>query len=173
MRNERRETALAPAWRTPTIPVIPCRRNLRAMGMQYIRHGRGAVRPYIYAQLDTIKLIHEAFKATELERLETKNGFHIEARIGDSIIVLEAADLSVAGGTISSIHVYVTDVDQVFNLLNRGPRLSASRRTNRSRSVARAFGTPMATHGGLPPTPADPPAPPSGAPRLAKERSHA
>ena len=82
--------------------------------MKYVRHGRGAVRPYIYARLDTIELIRDAFEATELERLEAKNGFHIEARIGDSMIVLEAADPPVAGGSISSIYVYVPDVDQAF-----------------------------------------------------------
>jgi PhnB protein len=82
--------------------------------MQHIRHGRGAVRPYIYGGLDTIQLIRDAFEAVELERLETKNGFHIEAKIGDSMIVLEAADPPVAGATVSSIYVYVPDVDQAF-----------------------------------------------------------
>ena len=82
--------------------------------MKHVRHGRGAVRPYIYARLDTIELIRNAFRATELERLEAKNGFHIEASIGDSMIVLEAADPPVAGGSISSIYVYVPDVDQAF-----------------------------------------------------------
>lgn len=82
--------------------------------MKHVRHGRSAARPYIYARLDTIELIHSAFEATELERLEAKNGFHIEAEIGDSLIVLEAADPPVAGGSISSIYVYVPNVDLAF-----------------------------------------------------------
>jgi PhnB protein len=55
-----------------------------------------------------------AFEAEEYERLEGKNGFHIEARIGDSLLVLEAADPPVAAGTLSSIYVYVPDVDVAF-----------------------------------------------------------
>jgi PhnB protein len=84
------------------------------MEMKHIRHGRGSVRPYVYARLDTIDLIREAFDAEELERLEARNGFHIEARIGDSMIVLEAADPPVVEGTTSSIYVYVPDVDVAF-----------------------------------------------------------
>jgi PhnB protein len=83
--------------------------------MEYVRHGRGAVRPYIYARLDTLNLIREAFGAKELECLGAPNGFHVEAAIGDSIIVVEAADPPVVGGTISSIYIYVPDVDQAFD----------------------------------------------------------
>ena len=90
--------------------------------MQDLLNFRGAVRPYIYARLDTIALIHDAFKATESERLEATNGLHIEASIGDSMIVLEAADPPVSVGTTSSIYVYVPDVDLAFRrALEPGP----------------------------------------------------
>ena len=80
----------------------------------YIRHGFGSVRPYIYGRLDTILLVRDAFQARELERLPANNGFHIEAQIGDSMIVLEVADPPPAGGTPSSVYVYVPDVDECF-----------------------------------------------------------
>jgi PhnB protein len=81
---------------------------------KHIRHGFGAVRPYVYGRLDTITLIREAFDARELERLSGPNGFHIEAQIGDAMIVLEAAEPPPPGGAPSSIYVYVPDVDTSF-----------------------------------------------------------
>lgn len=84
------------------------------MSQKHIRHGFGSVRAYVYCQLDTITLIREAFDARELERLAGPNGFHIEAQIGDSAIVLEAAEPPPPGGTPSSIYVYVPDVDKSF-----------------------------------------------------------
>lgn len=84
------------------------------MNQTHIRHSFGSVRPYVYSKLDTIALIREAFEARELERLPGLNGFHIEAQIGDSMIVLEAAEPPPPGGSPSSIYVYVPDVDKSF-----------------------------------------------------------
>ncbi len=84
------------------------------MKQTHIRHGFGSVRPYVYGRLDTITLIREAFDARELERLAGPTGFHIEAQIGDSMIVLEAAEPPPPGGSPSSIYVYVPDVDKSF-----------------------------------------------------------
>jgi PhnB protein len=84
------------------------------MQEHYIRHGFGAVRPYVYGELDAIALIEAAFDAEILERLPAPNGFHVEARIGDSAIVLEASSPPPPGGHPSSIYVYVPDVDAAY-----------------------------------------------------------
>ena len=40
----------------------------------HIRHGIGAVRPYLYGNAAVAQFIAEVFKAEELERLETRGG---------------------------------------------------------------------------------------------------
>ncbi len=82
---------------------------------KHIRHGLGSVRPYLYGRLDLPELVKQAFGAVELERLKVgANGFHIEAKIGDSMIVIEAGEPPPAGGTPASIYVYVEDVDAAY-----------------------------------------------------------
>ena len=82
---------------------------------RHIRHGAGSVRPYLYGRLDMLELVKRAFGAVELERLETRNnGFHVEAKIGDSIVVMEACDPPHPGGKPASIYVYVEDVDGAY-----------------------------------------------------------
>jgi len=82
---------------------------------RHIRHGAGSVRPYLYGGLDMLELVKRAFGAVELESLETRNnGFHVEAQIGDSIIVMEACDPPHPGGKPASIYVYVEDVDAAY-----------------------------------------------------------
>ena len=81
---------------------------------KHIRHGIGSVRPYLYGDLKVPELVKHAFGAQELERLPVGNGFHIEARIGDSMIVIEAGDPPHPGGTRASIYVYVEDVDAAY-----------------------------------------------------------
>src|SRR5271168_5642037 len=82
----------------------------------HIRHGAGSVRPYLYGGLDMLELVKRAFGAVELESLETRNnGFHVEAQIGDSIIVMEAADPPHPTGKPASIYVYVEDVDAAYS----------------------------------------------------------
>jgi PhnB protein len=81
----------------------------------HIRHGTGSVRPYVYGNLDLPELIKHAFDAEELERLPTPGGFHIEAKIGDSMVVLEVGKFPAgASPTTASIYVYVTDVDKAY-----------------------------------------------------------
>ena len=90
--------------------------------LQYVRHGIGAVRPYVHGHLGLWELMRDAFGAVELERHEFRpKSFHIEARIGDSVIVLETGDPPDADGTAGSIYVYVADVDAVYRrALERG-----------------------------------------------------
>jgi PhnB protein len=81
----------------------------------HVRHGFGTVRPYVYGPLSLAELVRDAFGAVELERHAMKpNAFHIEARIGDSAIVLELCDPPHAGGRPAAIYVYVPDVDETY-----------------------------------------------------------
>jgi PhnB protein len=81
----------------------------------HIRHGAGSVRPYLFGNLDLADLIKRAFDAEELERLPTAGGFHIEARIGDSMVVLEVGNFPAhIKPTPASIYVYVADVDRAY-----------------------------------------------------------
>ena len=82
---------------------------------KHIRHGVGAVRPYIYGNLDLPDLIKHAFDAEEVERLPSSKGFHIEAKIGDSVLVLEVGEFPPGvSPTRNSIYVYVPDVDAAY-----------------------------------------------------------
>jgi len=82
---------------------------------KHIRHGIGAVRPYLYGHLDLPEMLKHAFGAVELERLKVGNqGFHIEARIGDSMVVMEVSDPPHPGAKPASIYVYVPDVDAAY-----------------------------------------------------------
>lgn len=84
---------------------------------KHIRHGRCSVRPYVYGKLDLPDFVREVLGAREIEHHDYPNGgAHIEAEIGDSIIVLEAAESFPAdsGVTKNSIYVYVPDVDAAY-----------------------------------------------------------
>jgi PhnB protein len=81
---------------------------------KHIRHGVGSVRPYLYGRLDMLELVKRAFGAVELEHLKMGNGAHVEAKIGDSMIVMEVSDPPHPGGKPASIYVYVDDVDASY-----------------------------------------------------------
>src|SRR5664279_2788741 len=81
----------------------------------HVRHGFGVVRPYIYGPGSIWNLMRDAFGAEELERHAFRDkAFHVEARIGDSAIVLEASDPPHASGRPAAIHLYVSDVNAVY-----------------------------------------------------------
>ena len=83
--------------------------------LKHVRHGFGSVRPYVHGHLDLWDLVKESFGAVEIERHEFgPKSSHIEAQIGDSIIVLETGDPPAPEGTPGSIYVYVTDVDSAY-----------------------------------------------------------
>ena len=82
---------------------------------RHIRHGVGSVRPYLYGRLDMLELVKRAFGAVELEHLPVGNGAHVEAKIGDSMLVMEVGDPPHPGGKPASIYVYVDDVDAAYN----------------------------------------------------------
>src|SRR5687768_10484303 len=82
---------------------------------KYARHGFGCARPYIHGHLALWDLVRHAFGAVEIERHEfDAKSFHIEARIGDSAIVLETGDPPHPSGTPGSIYIYVPDVDDAY-----------------------------------------------------------
>jgi PhnB protein len=86
-----------------------------AAGASYVRHGVGTVRPYVYGNIDLIDFVQQVFGAVELERVELGAGsFHVEAAIGDSVIVLEVGDPPPATAAPASIYVYVPDVDTAY-----------------------------------------------------------
>ena len=81
----------------------------------YVRHGIGTIRAYVHGHLELWDLVKNAFGAEEIERHEfSPTSFHIEARIGDSVIVLETGDPPAETGSPSSIYVYVPDVDAAY-----------------------------------------------------------
>jgi PhnB protein len=83
--------------------------------LPHVRHGIGSVRPYVYGPLSTWELVRDAFDAVEIERHTFgPKAHHIEARIGDSVIVLEASDPPHHADRPGSIYVYVPDVDAAY-----------------------------------------------------------
>jgi PhnB protein len=84
-------------------------------GAGYVRHGVGTVRPYLYGPVDLIEFVQQVFGAVELERVESgPGGFHVEAAIGDSVVVLEVGDPPPAIAAPASVYVYVPDVDAAY-----------------------------------------------------------
>jgi PhnB protein len=81
----------------------------------HIRHGVGAVRPYLYGSLGLPDFLVRTFGAVVLEKANEDNGIHAELQIGDSVLVIEAGELPV-GVTpwMASVYVYVEDVDAVY-----------------------------------------------------------
>lgn len=84
--------------------------------LKHVRHGLGAVRPYIHGPLELLDFVEEVFGAQELERHEfNPEKFHVEYQIGDSVLVVEAGPLPPEyPAWTSCIYVYVEDVDAAF-----------------------------------------------------------
>ena len=83
--------------------------------LPYVNHGFGVVRPYIYARLDGIAFLERVFDAEIVEKHGfSSSAFHVEARIGDSMVVLEASDPPHPSAAPASVYVYVEDVDAVY-----------------------------------------------------------
>jgi PhnB protein len=80
----------------------------------HVRNRIGAVRPFIYGRLDLLDFVKRTFGAVELERNPLAHGFHVQARIGDSVVVLSALEPPFAEATRASVYVYVDDVDATY-----------------------------------------------------------
>ena len=86
-----------------------------AADASYVRHGVGTLRPYLYGNLDLIDFVQQVFGAVELERSDFgPRSFHVEAAIGDSVVVLEVSDPPHASAAPASVYVYVPDVDAAY-----------------------------------------------------------
>jgi PhnB protein len=80
----------------------------------YIHNGKGTARAYLFGRLDLLDFVKQVFDAVELERNQLPNGFHVQAQIGDSVVVLSAMDPPYAEATKGSVYVYVEDVDATY-----------------------------------------------------------
>ncbi|MFV0444206.1 MAG: VOC family protein [Planctomycetaceae bacterium] len=90
-----------------------------------IPEGYRSVAPYLVVRgaSDAIQFYERAFNARERMRLTLPGGLigHAEMQFGDSVVMLadenpdwEVLGPSAFGGTPVSIHLYVTNVDQLF-----------------------------------------------------------
>ena len=85
----------------------------------YVLHGFGPIRPYLYGQLILWDFVHQA---EELERQTfSPVSVHVEARMGDAMLVMEISDPPYPHGTPGSIYLYVPDIDAAYQrALNLG-----------------------------------------------------
>lgn len=83
----------------------------------HVRHGVGSVRPYVHGPASMVEFVVAVFDASELERYEFgPESFHVELKIGDSVLVLEAGKLPTdVEAWTNSVYVYVPDVDAAYN----------------------------------------------------------
>lgn len=88
------------------------------MSKQFKPAGYNSVSPYFVVKEGQkfISLIKNIFDAKELRRYDNEDGsiMHAELQIGDSVIMIGEASDNYAPNT-HLIHVYVADVDAVFN----------------------------------------------------------
>jgi PhnB protein len=75
----------------------------------HIRHGFGAVRPYLYGDQSTIDLA----AALGGEIVENTGG-HLEIKLGDAMVVVEFKADWPAEQRRQSVYVYVPDVDAAY-----------------------------------------------------------
>jgi PhnB protein len=91
-----------------------------------VRHGFGAVRPYLYCLADLPDFVREVFGAEELERtVHRHGGVNLEMRVADAVLVLEAAAPGQGhpGKPRGTVYVYVVDTDKAFACaMRRGAR---------------------------------------------------
>lgn len=80
----------------------------------YIRHGAGAVRAYLYGNADLPEFVEQVFGAEVIERADYDDkSAHVEMRIADSVFVIEAG-VTHETVTRASVYVYVPDVDAAY-----------------------------------------------------------
>ena len=96
------------------------------MSAKAIPEGHHTVTPYlcIKGAASALQFYKKAFEATELMRVAQPDGRigHSEIRVGDSVVMLSdefpeigARSPQTIGGSSVTIHLYVEDVDTVFN----------------------------------------------------------
>ena len=75
----------------------------------YIRHGLGAVRPYLYGDQSSLDLV----AALGGEIVENAHG-HMEIKLGDAMVVVEFKEDWPADQKRQSVYVYVPDIDAAY-----------------------------------------------------------
>jgi PhnB protein len=91
---------------------------------KHIQEGYTAVTPYLYAKLDLIDFLKQAFGAeiTHTPTPDSSGNFHAEATIGGAHVLLGSgyfADPSMA----AAVYLYVPDVDATYHrALNLGAK---------------------------------------------------
>ena len=87
------------------------------MSQNHVRHGFGAVRPYLYGGYELPEFLAAVFGACEIERHEAgdRQAAHVELALDDSVIIVEAGELPPnVAPTSASVYVYVEDVDAAY-----------------------------------------------------------
>ncbi len=95
----------------------------------HIRHGAGAVRPYLHGPVGLLQFVVDVLGAQETERHQLgPESFHVEFRVGDSALVIEAGKLPTdVEPWTNAVYVYVPDVDAAFaTAVARGAEVIAS-----------------------------------------------
>ena len=83
-------------------------------GKSYIRHGMGAVRPYLYGNLELPAFLTSVFGAEIVESTPNRaDGSHVEMRLADSVFVIETGT-TLADGPRGSVYVYVEDAGATY-----------------------------------------------------------
>jgi PhnB protein len=117
----------------------------------HIRFGFAAVRPYLYGPIDLPQFVERTFAAVEVERHAFgPKSFHVAYKIGDSVVIIEAGDLSpeVSSG-VGATYVYVEDVDAVYDrALKLGAKSVARPEDKPYRNGRQVFRMQAATPGG-------------------------
>lgn len=84
--------------------------------ISHVRHGFGAVRPYLHGPAGLSGFLGQVFGARELERHEFgPESAHVELAVGDSVVVVEAGELPAeVEPWMGTVYVYVPDVDAAY-----------------------------------------------------------
>lgn len=83
-------------------------------GKSYIRHGVGAVRPYLYGNPELPAFLTQVFGTEIVESTPNRSGgSHVEMRLADSVFVIETGT-NFGDAPRSSVYVYVEDIDAVY-----------------------------------------------------------
>jgi uncharacterized glyoxalase superfamily protein PhnB len=123
-----------------------------------VREGFRTVTPYITSEkvLDLLEFMKSAFGAEEMSRsIGSAGGYHIEVRVGDTMLMIGGGGEYQGPGHPTSLHMYVPDVDAAFDRAVAAGATAVMRPTNqdygdRDSALKDAFGNDwyLATHKG-------------------------
>jgi len=82
---------------------------------KHIQEGYTEITPYLYAKLDLLDFLKNAFGAqvTQIPTPDGAGNFHAEAKIGDAHLLLGSGYFSDAS-MAAAIYLYVPDVDSTY-----------------------------------------------------------